>query len=92
MLLVLQAQLEEDIKKLVFGRLVIVRSPSLIRKNTDRFEERMSVTIIQTLNKIGILKSFRPMPTEQVAHTMIEMTKVSKQEMISLEPKDIWQI
>jgi hypothetical protein len=32
------------------------------------------------------------MPTEQVAHTMIEMAKVSKQEMISLEPKDIWQI
>lgn len=71
----MKGQLEEDIKKLRFGRLVIVRPPSLIRKNTDRFGEKLSIAILKALNKIGLLKSFRPMPTEKVAHAMIAMAK-----------------
>ena len=88
----MKGQLEVDVKKLGFGRLVIVRPPSLIRKNTDRFGERMSIGILQTLNKIGILKSFRPMPTEQVSHAMIEMAKGTTNEVLTLEPQDIWKI
>lgn len=88
----MKGQLEEDVKALGFKRLVIVRPPSLIRKNTDRFGEKVSVCILQALNKIGLLKSLRPMPTEQVAHAMIEMAKATNSEVLTLEPKDIWKV
>lgn len=88
----MKGQLEEDVKNLGFSRLVIVRPPSLIRKNTDRFGEKMSVTILKALNKIGLLKPFRPMPTEQVAHAMITMSKSKANEVLTLEPKDIWKV
>ena len=42
---------------------------------TDRFSEKLSVAILQALNKIGLLKYFRPMPTEQVTHVIILIAK-----------------
>ncbi len=85
----MKGQLEEDVKGLNFKSLAIVRPPSLIRKQTDRFGEKVSVKILQALNKIGLLKSLRPMPTSQVAHTMIELAKEQKEGIAILEPKDI---
>lgn len=86
----MKGQLEEDVKKLGFRSLTIVRPPSLIRKDTDRFGERISVKLLLGLNKMGLLKSIRPMPTSLVANAMIEMAKGSKDGICILEPKDIW--
>lgn len=88
----MKGQLEEDVKKLGFRSLSIMRPPSLIRKNTDRFGERISVCLLQALNKIGLLRSIRPMPTAQVAKAMIAMTKEGKEGVFTLEPKDLWNI
>ena len=88
----MKGQLEEDIKKLGFRSLSIMRPPSLIRKDTDRLGERLSVSLLQTLNKIGLLKSLRPMPTAQVAKAMIAMAKEGKEGVQTLEPKDLWNI
>ncbi|MCQ2189353.1 MAG: NAD(P)H-binding protein [Paludibacteraceae bacterium] len=88
----MKGQLEKDVKKLGFKSVTIMRPPSLIRKDTDRFGERVSVKLLQGLNKIGILRSIRPMPTSQVAHAMISLAKDAKEGIATLEPKDIWMI
>lgn len=88
----MKGQLEEDVKKLGFRSLYIMRPPSLIRKDTDRFGESVSVKILLALNKIGLLRSIRPMPTSQVAHAMIAMAKQAKEGIFTFEPKDIWTI
>ena len=88
----MKGQLEEDVKKLGFRSLYIMRPPSLIRKDTDRFGESVSVKILLALNKIGLLRSIRPMPTAQVAHAMIAMAKQAKEGVFTFEPKNIWAI
>ncbi|MCQ2228067.1 MAG: NAD(P)H-binding protein [Bacteroidales bacterium] len=88
----MKGQLEEDIKKLGFRSLAIMRPPSLIRKDTDRFDERISVKMLQGLNKIGLLTSIRPMPTSQVANAMIVMAKKADEVVKILEPEDIWNV
>lgn len=69
-----------------------MRPPSLIRKDTDRFGERISVGLLQALNKIGLLRAIRPMPTAQVARTMITMAKEGEEGVFTLEPNDLWNI
>lgn len=88
----MKGQLEEDVKKLGFRSLYIMRPPSLIRKDTDRFGERVSVKLLFALNKIGLLRSIRPMPTSQVAHAMIATAKLSKEGVFTFEPKNIWDV
>ena len=88
----MKGQLEEDVKKLGFKQLSIMRPPSLIRKDTDRFGERVSVKLLQALNTVGILRSIRPMPTSQVAKAMIAMVKEQREGIYILEPKDLWRI
>lgn len=88
----MKGQLEEDVKKLGFRSLAIMRPPSLIRKDTDRFGERISVSLLQALNKIGLLRSIRPMPTAQVAKAMIAKAQEGKEGIFTLEPKDLWNV
>lgn len=71
----MKGALEEAITKLAYPRLIIMRPPSLIRKNTDRFGERISVRFLLFCNKLGLLKSLAPMPTEVVATGMIQTAK-----------------
>lgn len=88
----MKGQLEDDVKKLGFRSLYIMRPPSLIRKGTDRFGESVSVKILQAINKIGLLRSIRPMPTSQVAHAMISLAKQAKEGAFTFEPQDIWKV
>ena len=43
----------------------------LIRSNSDRGAENFSVKAIHFLNKIGLFKHYRPMPTEILAEKML---------------------
>lgn len=88
----MKGQLEEDVKLLGFKSLYIMRPSSLIRRDTDRFGERVSVGVLLALNKIGLLRSIRPMPTSQVAHAMIFMSKQDKSGVFILEADNIWKI
>lgn len=88
----MKGQLEEDVKKLSFRSLHIMRPPSLIREDTDRLGERVSVKILLALNKIRLLRSIRPMPTSQVANAMIAVVKQAIDGVFIYEPKDIWMV
>ncbi|MBO4754909.1 MAG: NAD(P)H-binding protein [Bacteroidales bacterium] len=67
----MKGQLEEAVKLLGFKNVIIVRPPSLIRKDTDRFGEKIGVFALNLLNKVGIMRSMAPMSTETVAKAML---------------------
>ena len=66
----MKGQLEEAVKALGFQRLLIFNPSILIRKDSDRGGENFSLKVIQLLNKIGLFKHFRPIPTAVLAERM----------------------
>lgn len=67
----MKGALEDEVKTLPFRYTLIVQPPSLIRKNSDRWAETVSVRILLALNRIGFLRAVAPMPTEAVAACML---------------------
>ena len=67
----MKGALEEAVKKLNFPRLLIFQPSVLIRSNSDRSGENFTVKAFKFLNKLGILKRYRPMPTEILAEKML---------------------
>ena len=67
----MKGQLEDAVKALSFPSLLIFQPSVLIRSNSDRAGENLSVKTINFLNKLGILKRYRPMPTEILAEKML---------------------
>ena len=86
----MKGELEEAIHQLHFQKEVIMRPPSLIRKNTTKTDEKVTVAVLKVLNALGLFKKQRPMPTEVVAKAMI----VAAKQGISgiFEPTDIWNL
>ena len=67
----MKGQLEDAVKALDFPSLLIFQPSVLIRSNSDRGAENFSVKAIHFLNKIGLFKHYRPMPTEILAEKML---------------------
>jgi len=67
----MKGQLEDAVKALGFPSLLIFQPSVLIRSNSDRGAENFSVKAIHFLNKIGLFKRYRPMPTEILAEKML---------------------
>ena len=67
----MKGQLEEAVKLLGFSNTIIVRPPSLIRRNSDRWGEKGVVMALEMLKKVGILRSMKPLSTEAVARAML---------------------
>ena len=67
----MKGALEEAVKKLNFPRLLIFQPSILIRSNSDRSGENFTVKAFKFLNKLGILKRYRPMPTEVLAEKIL---------------------
>ena len=66
----MKGQLEDAVKALGFPSLLIFQPSVLIRSNNDRGAENFSVKAIHFLNKIGLFKRYRPMPTNVLAQRM----------------------
>ena len=66
----MKGQLEDAIKALDFSCLLIFQPSILIRSNSDRSGENFTVKAFKFLNKLGILKRYRPMPTAVLAQRM----------------------
>ena len=72
----LKGKLEDAISKLLFTSYVIFRPGLLLRKDTDRLGERVSAAIINFLNRLGLIKKFKPMPTDILAAKLAKAPKV----------------
>ena len=71
----MKGELEEAVKRLGFPACFILQPPSLIRKGSDRFGEKAGVAMLKAFNAIGLMRSYRPMPTEAVAAAMLRLVK-----------------
>jgi uncharacterized protein YbjT (DUF2867 family) len=87
----MKGQLEEAVKALGFPKLIIFNPPVLIRKNSDRTAEVAGLKAIQFFNRIGILHSQNPLPTEVLAQAMINSTKTEENGIFTLQGKAIWE-
>lgn len=81
--------LDQEVRKLGFPGCFILRPPSLVRKGSDRFGETASVAFLKGLNRIGLLRSLRPMDTEELAAAMIGLAKGGGEGTHIIESQDI---
>ena len=71
----IKGQLEDEVRKLNFPKLVIFNPPSLIRKDSDRKMELLLIKILHFFNGIGLFKSIKPLETTLLAKAMLNSTK-----------------
>ena len=96
----MKGELEQALIALNFPCLIIFRPPLLIRPNSDRLGEKVAERIFRVLNRIGMLKSQRPLAVEKLAQAMLkaallsshEQALYSKNHMQVYEPQDIFRL
>lgn len=71
----MKGALEDAVKALGFPGCFILQPPSLIRKGSNRFGEKAGVAVLKALNAVGLLRAWKPMPTEAVASAMLRLAK-----------------
>ena len=88
----IKGALEEAVKKLDFKKIDIFQPPMLIRQpELMREGEKSGIKILNTLNKIGILKSQKPLAVESLAKKMLKMAKTPfKEKTTTYLPKDLF--
>jgi uncharacterized protein YbjT (DUF2867 family) len=73
-----KGKLEEGIGHLAFDPYIIFKPGMLLRKDTDRSGERIMKGVLNFLNGLGIIRRFRPLPTELLAEKMAGAPKALK--------------
>ena len=63
----MKGQLEEDIKQIQFPRLIIFKPGLIERPNSKRKTEKMAFSMLNFFNKVGLLRSFSPISTINLA-------------------------
>lgn len=71
----MKGKLEDAISELKFDHYIIFRPGLLLRKNTDRLGERISAAALKFFNSIGLLRKYKPLPTELLAEKMVKAPK-----------------
>lgn len=71
-----KGQLEETIASFAFDQYIIFRPGLLLRKDTDRIGERISAAFLSFMNKLGLIRKFRPLPTSILAEKMAKAPKI----------------
>lgn len=85
----MKGALEEAVLKLGFEGCFILRPPSLIRKGSDRFGEKVGVAALNALNAIGLMHAWKPMPTEAVAAAMVRLAESGRKGTEIIASQDI---
>ena len=81
----IKGDLEESIKRLNFNKIHIFQPPSLIRQTElIRDGEKISLKILSILNKIGVLRSFKPLSVTDLAIKMIRELKSKNSDRITV--------
>ena len=85
----MKGELEEAVKKLGFPACFILQPPSLVRKGSDRFGEKVGVVALKAFNAIGLMRAYKPMPTEEVAAAMVRLVKSGRRATETIVAQDI---
>ena len=88
----MKGQLEDAVKALGFPSLLLFQPSILIRSNSDRGGENFTVKVIAFLNKLGLFKRYRPMPTEILAEKMLSAVHKSPKGTFTFILDEIFEI
>jgi len=88
----MKGALDDAVQELGFEGCFILRPPSLIRKGSDRFGEKVGIVALKVFNAIGLLRSFTPMRTEDVAAAMIRLAKSGRQSVEIIDSQEILNV
>ena len=81
----IKGALEYSIKRLKFNKIHIFQPPSLIRQpDLIRTVEKYSIKLFQVMNKLGFLKSFKPLLVQDLAMKIINESKLNQKEGITI--------
>lgn len=72
----MKGELEDAVRALHFQKLTIFNPGMLERKDSERPGEVLGGKIIRFANKLGILESQKPLPTEVLAQAMVNSSKI----------------
>ena len=88
----IKGELEESVKKLNFKKIDIFQPPLLIRQSDlMRSGEKSGIKFLNAFNKVGLLKSQKPLRVEDLASKMIlESFKVRKNRIATFTTKDLF--
>jgi len=86
----LKGKLEDAIAKLAFDSYIIFRPGLLERKDTDRAGERISAGLLHFLNRLGLIRKFKPMPTTILAEKLAKAPSTFSQGQYVIELNKIF--
>ncbi|WP_034753365.1 NAD(P)H-binding protein [Chryseobacterium daeguense] len=86
----MKGELEEAVKQLHFNKITIFKPGMLERKDSDRAGEVLGSRIIKFANKIGLLESQKPLPTDVLAKAMINSSKIKSNGYSSIKLGNIF--
>lgn len=88
----LKGTLDAAVIKLGFDSCVIFRPGFLLRRDTDRPAERLIAHALKFLNRLGLLRKFRPLPTSTLAEKLAQAPKIygSGTHFIELDEIALW--
>lgn len=86
----MKGELEEAVKQLHFNKITVFKPGMLERKDSQRAGEVLGSRIIKFANKIGLLESQRPLPTDVLAKAMINSSKIKSNGYSSIKLGNIF--
>ncbi|MBK1896802.1 NAD(P)H-binding protein [Chryseobacterium paridis] len=86
----MKGELEDAVKQLHFNKITIFKPGMLERKDSDRAGEVLGSRIIKFANKIGLLESQKPLPTNILAKAMINSSKIKSNGYSSIKLGNIF--
>ena len=88
----IKGSLESSVKILRFNKIHIFQPPSLIRQpELIRLGEKYSINFLQVINKLGLLRSFKPLLVQDLAMKMINESLNNKREGVTIyKSKDLF--
>lgn len=88
----MKGELEEYLNEFLFPQYIIFRPGPLIRENTDRWGEKVSVKIIKIFNSIGLFKNLKPITTHFLAKKLAKAPKLLSSGNTTLEVDQIFKL
>jgi uncharacterized protein YbjT (DUF2867 family) len=88
----LKGELEEGISRLAFSQYIIFRPGLLLRKDSDRWVERIMAGLLKFLNRLGLIRKFRPLPTTVLAEKLAKAPHVFPNDKHIVELADIFEL
>ena len=88
----MKGALDNAVQELGFPGCFILRPPSLIRKGSDRFGEKAGIVALRAFNAIGLMRAWKPMPTEAVAAAMLRLAKSGREGTEIVDAQEILKV